>query len=101
MKLRLVSRGGIAAAIALRSPPAIVETSALPEEDAAHLRTLIEKAKAAPSSEPAAKRTPDAMSYTIEVEEDGRVATLRGSDTDMSPEFSALLERVQRILTRK
>ena len=66
-------------------------------QHAAELAALVAEAEAAPASEERrAQPSPDAMSHTITVEEDGRSFVLRQSDTDMSDAFAALLDWLRR-----
>ncbi|MEU6666013.1 protealysin inhibitor emfourin [Streptomyces sp. NPDC046727] len=102
MKVTLARHGGLAAAIRLSLPPDVVDTDALPENDAAELARLV--AAALPAAVPggAGPDRPDpardAMSYTITVEDDGRSTVLTQSDTAMSPEFAALLSWLEQHL---
>ena len=99
MKVSLSKHGGLAAAI--RRPPMIVDSSALPENKAAELAPLVAAAKAEQQAARAVEAGPgrarDAMSYTIALQDDsGETTTLRASDTTMSPPFAALLEWLDR-----
>jgi hypothetical protein len=91
MKVKLARHGGFAAGLNLGRPPKVVDADKLPKEAAAELSRLIAEAAAekAPAKESAP--APDAMSYTITVENGERSTTLRQSDATMSPSFSALL----------
>ncbi|MGW7819541.1 protealysin inhibitor emfourin [Streptomyces puniciscabiei] len=93
MKVTLATHGGQAAAIHLRLPPRALDTDVLPENAAAELAQLV--AAAGPAAEEAEEerhdRAPDAMSYTITVEDEGRSTVLTQSDAAMSPAFAALL----------
>lgn len=94
MKVSVREHGGIAAATRLGRPAKILDGSLLDAAATAELARLITAAKAAQSSAPTPR--PDAMSYSITVEEDdGTTFTLRASDMGMSPEFDALLSWVQ------
>lgn len=103
MRVTLATYGGLAGAVQAGLPPDTVDTEALPESAAAELSRLV--AAAVPASEgnrephglPASEgkreahgRAPDAMSYSITVEENGHSSVLVQSDADMSPEFAAL-----------
>ncbi|CAM5663447.1 protealysin inhibitor emfourin [Streptomyces purpurascens] len=95
MRVTLATHGGLAAPVLAGLPPDVVDTHALPESAAAELSRLV--AAAVPAAAAAAgdpeprRRAPDAMSYSITVEEGGHSSVLVQSDTDMSPEFAALL----------
>ena len=92
MKITLVTSGGLAAGLRLGRPPAVVDSATLSEPDARRLRDLVGRATAERPENRPAGALPDAMSYTITVEDDGLPVTLRQSDADMSDAFAALLE---------
>ena len=96
MKVTLAIHGGLAAG--MRRPPRVVESSALPRQDAAELERLVAAVKTAPTvkeKKPGSAR--DAMTYTITLEEgDGEVSVIRQTDVAMSPSFAALLEWLER-----
>lgn len=95
MRVTLATHGGLAAPVIAGLPPDVVDTDALPESAAAELSRLV--AAAVPATATATgdreshRRAPDAMSYSITVEEGGHSSVLVQSDSDMSPEFAALL----------
>ncbi|MGW2052101.1 protealysin inhibitor emfourin [Streptomyces sp. NPDC001858] len=92
MRVTLATYGGLAAVVRAGLPPDTVDTDALPESAAAELSRLV--AAAVPAAEGDREphgRAPDAMSYSITVEESGHSSVLVQSDADMSPEFAALL----------
>ncbi|HEV8175229.1 MAG TPA: protealysin inhibitor emfourin [Actinoplanes sp.] len=92
MRVTLAVHGGLAAAINLRRPPRVVDTEALPADQAQELSRLVDAATRAHSHQPAgAVPTGDAMSYTITVERAGASSVLTGSDNAASPEFTDLL----------
>ncbi|EFL37114.1 predicted protein [Streptomyces viridochromogenes DSM 40736] len=92
MRVTLATHGGLAAPVLAGLPPDVVDTHALPESAAAELSRLVAAATEAAAGAPEPRRrAPDAMSYSITVEEDGHSCVLVQSDTDMSPEFAALL----------
>ena len=96
MRITLERHGGLAAGV--RRRPRVVDTGALAPEAARKLARLVAEAKAAapPPGGSGARRAPDAMGYTISVEEDGQPpAVLRGSDADMPDAFAALLDRLE------
>ena len=95
MRLTLARYGGFAAG--LRRKPQVVDTDTLPAESAAELTELFTAAKVCPRQEETGPgRACDAMSYTITVEDGGESTLLRGSDTNMSPAFAALLRCLDR-----
>ncbi|MEU4484508.1 protealysin inhibitor emfourin [Streptomyces purpurascens] len=92
MRVTLATHGGLAAPVLAGLPPDVVDTHALPESAAAELSRLVAAAVPAAGGDPEPRRrAPDAMSYSITVEEGGHSSVLVQSDTDMSPEFAALL----------
>jgi hypothetical protein len=92
MRVTLAAHGGLAAAINLRRPPRVVDTEALPADQARELSRLVDSALSADAPRPAgAVPTGDAMSYTITVERAGASSILTGSDDSASPEFTDLL----------
>jgi len=96
MKVTLEQHGGHLAG--MRRPALVVRTDTLPPDAAGELTGLVAAAKAAAPA-PAQGRAgpaPDAMSYTITVENGGQPVLLRQSDTDMSQAFAALLDWIRR-----
>lgn len=105
MRVTLATHGGLAAPVLAALPPDVVDTHALPESAAAELSRLVAAAvpataAAAGSPEPR-RRAPDALSYSITVEEGGHSSVLVQSDTDMSPEFAALLRWLKEHIARE
>ncbi|GIF04783.1 protealysin inhibitor emfourin [Actinoplanes siamensis] len=98
MRLSLATRGGMAAPIARRLPPQVLDTDRLPDDAVRELRRLVAAASADPGGAHPAPPARDAMTYTITVDDGPRSATLVSSDTSMSPAFAALLDHVQRHL---
>jgi emfourin len=97
MKVTLAQHGGQAAAINLRLPPRVVDTTTLRADEAGELARLVADAKSAPLAAGAAPGTArDAMSYTITIEDGGRQMVLSQSDTTMSEAFARLLAWLQR-----
>ena len=105
MRVTLATHGGLAAPVLAGLPPDVVDTHALPESAAAELSRLV--AAAVPTTAAAAgnpeprKHVPDAMSYSITVEEGGHSSVLVQSDADMSPEFAALLRWLKEHVARE
>jgi hypothetical protein len=96
MKVTLATHGGLAAAINLGLPPRVVDTDNLTDPATEELTQLVAAAKEAKlagrPAEPGTGHIPDAMSYTITVEDSGHKLVLTASDTTMSREFGALLD---------
>jgi hypothetical protein len=98
MKISLATRGGQAAAIYQRLPPRAVNVDSLPKEAAAELARLVNAAKNAPAAKAAPGPAPEAMSYTVTVEDGGEPVVLHQSDNAMSPAFAALLGGLEKHL---
>jgi hypothetical protein len=95
MKVTLAKHGGFAAGIHL--PPKAVDTSTMKQADVDELMRLVSAAKSAPvAKEDNPGRARDAVSYTITVEENGKPTLLRQSDVNMSQDFGALLNWLER-----
>lgn len=92
MKVSVKAHGGQAAALRAGRPATVVDSAGLPADLAQQLADLAAAAVAEPPPTAASDRSRDAMSYTIEVDDDGQVVPLRRSDTAMSPAFAALLD---------
>ncbi|GGW55998.1 hypothetical protein GCM10010503_36390 [Streptomyces lucensis JCM 4490] len=99
------THGGLAAPFLAGLPPDVVDTHALPESAAAELSRLVAAAVPATAATAGApeppRRAPDAMSYSITVEQGGHSSVLVQSDTDMSPEFAALLRWLKEHVARE
>ena len=95
MKVTLTTVGGLAAGI--RRPPTVIDSAALPPDQAAELKALAKRAAADPAPATAGPgRARDAQHYTITVESgDGPSASLSRSDTTLTPGFAALLAWIQ------
>jgi hypothetical protein len=91
MRITLQTHGGIAAA--LHRKPVSIETDSLHADIARHLKTLVESAVAAPAAA-AQHARPDAMSYTLTIEDGANVRTLKQRDAELTPEFSNLLAQI-------
>ena len=89
MRLTLQVHGGIAA---IRRRPVSLDTASLQPGQASTVeqlaRTLVATASA-PSGEP----LPDAMSYTLTVEDDGKSVVVKQRDGGTTPEFEHLLDQ--------
>ena len=97
MKLTLAEHGGLAAGLRLGQPPVVVDLSTLPDADARQLTDLLSAARADPVPAGRARAAPDAMSYTVTVEDGGTREVLRRTDTTMSDEFAQLLDRLRHL----
>jgi emfourin len=101
MKITLAPHGGLAAGLRLSRPPRQLDADALPPDTAAELARLVTAAKAAGVAADNPRPVPDAMSYTITIEDGGRQTVLKQSDTAMSPAFAALLTWIQSHLAKE
>jgi len=89
MKIALQKFGGWLAGMS--RPPVIIETANLPTEEVTELDRLVMAAKEKGNVESGGLRTaPDAMSYTITVDDGSKAFDLQQSDVTMTPEFAAL-----------
>jgi hypothetical protein len=100
MKLTLAEHGGLAAALRLGQPPVVVDLSTLPDDEVRQLTDLLSAARADPAPSGSARTAPDAMSYTVTVEDGGSQEVLRRTDTTMSREFAELLDRLRRLAVK-
>jgi emfourin len=102
VKVSLVRRGGWAATVHLRSPPAILDADALPQAEREELRRLVRAAFARRRQEGDAGRKA-AGSYTITVQDNGREETLSVADADeeREPAAAALREWLEARLPRR
>jgi hypothetical protein len=92
MRLTLQVRGGIAAA--MRRTPVSLDTASL---EPAHADRVNRLAQAVVASQPAgspSEPVPDAMSYTLTVEESGKVHVVKQRDGELTPEFGQLLNQL-------
>ena len=100
MKVTFTQHGGLAAG--LRRQPHVVDSDTLPQTAAEEFARLVAVLKTVPSVEEASPgRGRDAMSYTIRVEDRGRLTVLRQSDITMSPAFATLLQWCERYSVEK
>ncbi len=91
MRVTLVTSGGLAAGLRLGRPPTVIDSARLDADAAHHLAGLIAAARAEPP--PASRRAvPDAMTYTITVEDGGDTAVLRRSDASMTEAFASMVD---------
>jgi len=90
VKVTLAKHGGWLAP--LRLPPRLVDSDALAATAADELSRLIAAAKAV-AGVPADRsgRAPQAMKYTITIDDGGELTMLRQSDTNLTPAFAALV----------
>ena len=94
MRITLQTHGGIAAAIPRR--PLHVETGSLPDEDAHQLKQLVASVVTSARPPDPASIRPDAMTYTLTVEDGAGVQTVKQHDANLTPEFSNLLGQLMK-----
>ncbi|WP_225801251.1 protealysin inhibitor emfourin [Streptomyces sp. NK15101] len=100
MKVTLEAYGGLAAVIDSRRRPNVLDTDTLPESAARELARLVAAAVSTPVEDDDG-RARDAMSYTITMEESGRVTALEQSDGTMTPAFASLLTWLKKYFARQ
>jgi hypothetical protein len=96
MKVTLAVHGGLAAGLRLGRPPLVVDVSTLPDAEARALTELLSAVRADPPTAEA-RAVPDAMSYTVTVDDGPSPEVLRRTDTTMSREFADLVDRLRRL----
>jgi hypothetical protein len=102
VKVSFARRGGWAAAINLRSPPAVLDADTLPRAEREELNRLVRAAFARRGQEGGAGRKA-AGSYTITVEDGGKRQTLSVADAEeeKEPAAAALREWIEARLHRR
>lgn len=96
MRVKLAARGGFAGGMA--RPDRVVDSNALDADQAAKLSHAVRAAVAEGGKTSPPRATPDAMTYTITVEDGSSSTSLKSSDADMSPHFAELLDELERLL---
>jgi hypothetical protein len=96
MKICLTRHGGWTAG--MRLPPLVLDLSSLPKEVAEEFFKLVEAAKAFPAQkERYPGKSRDAQTYTIMIDEGPEPTVLSQSDSNMSAQFAALIERIEQV----
>jgi hypothetical protein len=90
MRVTLNVHGGHAAG--MRRPARSLDTGSLNSRSATELIGLVNLALNSPLQKTPLRTMPDAMSYTMTIDDGGRSTVLSQSDTAMSEEFARLLE---------
>jgi hypothetical protein len=94
MKVTLAKHGGWQAP--LRLPPRVVDGDSLTAEELDELRRLLAAAKAgANAPDERSARAPEAMKYTITVDDGGEPILLRQTDTNLTPAFATLMTWIE------
>jgi len=91
MRLTLKVHGGFAAA--MRREPAVMDTASLDPQHADRIAHLVRAIVASPTASAPAEPMPDAMSYTLVVEQDGKTDVVKQRDGDLTAEFGQLLDQ--------
>jgi len=96
MRITLTRHGGLLAGI--KRPPRTIDVTSLDPERAERLRALVARAIGAQRDRESVRVMADAMSYSIAIEDEGQVTTLKQTEpTDSSP-FADLLEFLERLV---
>ena len=91
MRITLTRHGGLLAG--MKRPPRIIDVTSLDPDRAERLRALVARAIGAQRDLVETRSAkPDAMSYSIAVEDDGQVTTLKQTEPTGSSPFADLLE---------
>jgi emfourin len=95
MRITLTRHGGLLPG--MKRPPLVIDDTSLDAARADRLRTLVARAIGAQQDRAEVRAMPDAISYSIAIDDDGRVTTLKQTEpTDSSP-FADLLEFLERL----
>ncbi|PTL78155.1 protealysin inhibitor emfourin [Vitiosangium sp. GDMCC 1.1324] len=95
MRITLKKHGGQTAG--MRMPEQRVDVAALDTRTAEKLTGLVQSAVRAGPGERSPRAAPDAMNYSITIDENGRSTTLWGSDTNMTEPFAELLDYLENL----
>jgi hypothetical protein len=96
MRITLTRHGGQLAG--MKRPPRIIDVTSLDPERAERLRTLVARAIGAQRDRESVRAIPDAISYSIAIEDEGQVTTLKQTEpTEPSP-FADLLEFLETLV---
>jgi hypothetical protein len=92
MRLTLQVRGGIAAGS--QRKPVFLDTRSLESAHADRVDRLVQAVVASPPPEAPAEPMPDATSYTLTIEDGGKVHVVKQRDGGLTPEFGQLLSQL-------
>jgi hypothetical protein len=95
MRITLTRHGGLLAG--MKRPPRIIDVTLLDPGRAERLRTLVAQAIGAQRDRDAQRVMPDAMSYSIAIEDGGQVTTLKQTEPTESSPFADLLEFIEHL----
>jgi hypothetical protein len=96
MRITLTRHGGLLAG--MKRPPRIIDVTSLDPERAERLRTLVARAIGAQRDRDSVRAIPDAMSYSIAIEDEGQVTTLKQTEPTESSPFADLLEFLETLV---
>jgi len=95
MRIAFGVEGGIASFPGLRKPVTI-DCDALPPEQAARLRTLVERTRAVTAPASAPPGAADTRTYTVEIEDGRECRTLRIPEPIVDEDLRALVDELRR-----
>lgn len=90
MRITLTRHGGLLAG--MKRPPLVIDDTSLDASRADRLRTLVARAIGTQQERADVRVMPDAISYSIAIDDDGRVTTLKQTEPTESSPFADLLE---------
>ncbi|HEY7188070.1 MAG TPA: protealysin inhibitor emfourin [Vicinamibacterales bacterium] len=90
MRITLTRHGGLLAG--MKRPPLVIDDTSLDASRADRLRTLVARAIGTQQERADVRVMPDAISYSIAIDDDGRVTTLKQTEPTVSSPFADLLE---------
>lgn len=90
MRITLTRHGGLLAG--MKRPPLVIDDTSLDASRADRLRTLVARAIGTQQDRADVRVMPDAISYSIAIDDDGRVTTLKQTEPTESSPFADLLE---------
>ena len=100
MRIAFGIEGGIASFPGLRRPVTI-DCDALPPQQAARLRTLVERARAAASPASAPPGAADTRTYTVEIDDGRECRTLRIPEPIADQDLRALVDELRQCTHRR
>ena len=95
MRIAFGVDGGIASFPGLRRPVTI-DCDALPPEQAARLRALVERTRAVTAPASASPRAADTRTYTVEIDDGRECRTLRIPEPVVDRDLRALVDELRR-----
>jgi hypothetical protein len=95
MRITLTRHGGLLAG--MKRPPLVIDDTSLDAVRADRLRTLVARAIGAQQVRADLRVMPDAMSYSIAIDDDGQVTTLKQTEPTEASPFADLLEFLEKL----